>query len=189
MLNSQGMVSSHVKIAENAGGFTGLLLTDSTFGAPVMLGDLDGDGIDDMLVGAPGSNSDAGVVYVLSHTEDWTVLSHTQIEITGTTYFGRYLAYLGDMDADGHVEVAVAAREEVYILTLHTTVMPCVPTQIPFSDVAVPGSLTGVLGDRVTVSCIEGYSGGGREPHHTCSNNLNLTRSRSVTPSTCSHLL
>ena len=39
----------------------------------------------------------------------------------------------------------------------------CTPTSVPFSDHSVPGSVTGFINETVEVTCIDGYSGGGKK--------------------------
>ena len=52
-LNTDGTVKSHQKINDTRGGFTGILDDDDRFGRSVAsLGDLDGDGVGDLAVGA-----------------------------------------------------------------------------------------------------------------------------------------
>lgn len=56
-LNSNGTVSSSVKISRSQGNFTGYLEAFDRFGTSVAsVGDLDGDGIGDLAVGADGDN-------------------------------------------------------------------------------------------------------------------------------------
>ena len=52
-LNTDGTVKSHQKISDTQGGFTGILDDDDRFGiSAASLGDLDGDGVGDLAVGA-----------------------------------------------------------------------------------------------------------------------------------------
>ncbi len=64
-----GTVLSHQKISDTAGGFTGILGNGDNFGTVASLGDLDGDGVGDLAVGAIGDDdggSNRGAVWVLS---------------------------------------------------------------------------------------------------------------------------
>ncbi len=109
-----GWVLSHQKISDTEGGFTGILEDRDRFGSSVTsLGDLDGDGVDDLAVGAPSDQNVAvngGAVWVLFLNADGTVRAHQKISdteggFTGTLIdrdlFGISVASLGDLDGDG----------------------------------------------------------------------------------------
>lgn len=104
------------------------LARGSNFGSAVAnIGDLDGDGIDDLAVGAPGDTLDyggdiglqiaAGSIYIFFMHENATVRNYTRISgLDGNgpkTYandqFGFSLAGMGDMDGDEIVDLAVGA--------------------------------------------------------------------------------
>lgn len=93
------------------------------------LQDWDNNGVVDIAVGAPrdddglgnGLRSERGAVYILYLTSQGTVRTHTKLsatsggitgEIDQNDNFGRSLATLPDMDADGVVELAVGARHD-----------------------------------------------------------------------------
>ena len=120
-LNIDGTVKSEQKISETAGGFTGDLNL-GRFGTSIAsLGDLDGDEISDIAVGAPEDNdgaSHAGAVWVLFLNANGTVKSYQKISATeggftglldGEDLFGTSAAYLGDLDGDGVADLAVSA--------------------------------------------------------------------------------
>ena len=69
LMAQPGAVQSHQKISDTAGGFTGTLDDDDRFGRSVAgVGDLDGDGIQDIAVGADGDGDGGpgrGAVWVL----------------------------------------------------------------------------------------------------------------------------
>ncbi|MCH8851931.1 MAG: FG-GAP repeat protein, partial [Planctomycetes bacterium] len=73
------MVLSHQKISDTEGGFTGILDNSDIFGSSVAsLGDLDGDGVGDLAVGATGDDDGGpphGAVWVLFLNTDGTVKS------------------------------------------------------------------------------------------------------------------
>ncbi len=100
-LNIDGTVKSHQKISDTEGGFTGILDNSDWFGSSVAsLGDLDGDSIGDLVVGAWGDDDGGnarGAVWVLFLNTDGTVNSHHFIG----TGFGSTPASLGDLDGDG----------------------------------------------------------------------------------------
>lgn len=100
------------------------------------IGDLDGDGIDDLAVGAIGHpfGSSQGAIYILFLTEDKRIKGHTFITtgeagfepvLKENSCFGSSIARLGDLDGDGVTELAVGAmglgkqRGGVYILYLN----------------------------------------------------------------------
>ena len=117
-LNSDGTVRSHRKISATQGGFTGVLDNSDDFGSSVaFLGDLDGDGVGDLAVGARGDGAAIrGAVWVLFLNADGTVKSHQKINDTQGGFtgvldefarFGRSVTYIGDLDDDGVGDLAV----------------------------------------------------------------------------------
>lgn len=99
------------------------LNADDRFGSSVTTGDLDGDGQDDLIVGAPRNDAtglNAGAVYVfLGPLPNSGVLSASMADIVLTgegwgdiwsvgDHFGTCIA-LGDMDGDGHADLLVGA--------------------------------------------------------------------------------
>ena len=98
-------------------------MTDaSLFGiSSTQIGDLDGDGVVDIVVGA-ARDEDGGVnrgaVYVLFLNADGTVKSQQKISdiegglsttLANSDEFGRSVANIGDIDGDGVVDIGVAA--------------------------------------------------------------------------------
>ena len=128
------------KISATAGGFTGTIDDLSEFGSAVAsLGDLDGDGIDDMVVGHPGNNAGGtkrGAVWILFMNANGTVRSNQAISsvsgqgalpLSDLDQFGASVSVIGDLNFDGTVDLAVGAfgdseggknRGAVYILFL-----------------------------------------------------------------------
>ncbi|MEQ9824624.1 MAG: integrin alpha [Puniceicoccaceae bacterium] len=114
-------VDSLTLITDGMGGITdGDLESGVRFGASVaIIGDVDGDGIDDLMVG--DSASVAGSVWVLLMNADNTVKSYQRIRpgmggmpadtFVGTWGFGISVAALGDIDGDGIPDVAVGAYD------------------------------------------------------------------------------
>ena len=168
-LDANGSVLSHTKISDTAGGFTGSLDDGDRFGRKVAaLGDLDGDGVPDLAVGAPGDDdggvspaADRGAVWILFLNPDGTVASHRKISalaggFTGALddldLFGRSVGLVGDLEGDGTLELAVGAALDddggancgaVWLLSLDAT--GAVVSNPKLSDTS--GALAGALDD------------------------------------------
>lgn len=101
-----GQVLYHEKISVSSGG---------TFGGAVeLLSDLDGDGIEELAVGAhdTGNPAGTGAVWILFLNRDGTVreevLLPTPTEVTTTEEYGLAIATLGDLDGSGPSVQAIA---------------------------------------------------------------------------------
>lgn len=122
-LNDDGTVRESTKISATQGGFTGSLNMGARFGSAVEpLGDLDGDGVPDLAVGAsrgPFFAIGPSRIFVLFLNSDGTVREHIEIgdqlgglsaSIDTGDLFGEAIANLGDLDGDGVVDLAVGAN-------------------------------------------------------------------------------
>lgn len=145
-LNANGTLKSFQKITEGVGGGPSNLDETDYFGADVgALGDINGDAIPDLVVGAPGDDDagpDAGAVYVLllkggvGEPNPGQVLG-APVKIAagqagfvgppGGNWFGYSSRLVGDLDGDLRPEIAVgnplsneagAASGSVWILSL-----------------------------------------------------------------------
>ena len=87
-----GTVLSHQKISQTMGGFAATLVDSDRFGEAIAnIGDLNGDGIDDLAVGAVGTDdggTNKGAVYILFMNADGTVASHQKISDTDGGFGG-----------------------------------------------------------------------------------------------------
>jgi plastocyanin len=120
LLNADGAVKSSTKVASGAGGGP-TLATDDRFGSSVSsVGDLDGDGVADLAVGAVGDNTggtNRGAVYVLLMNTDGTVKSSAKIAsgvsggptLVNADSFGSSVTSLGDLNGDGVADLAAGA--------------------------------------------------------------------------------
>jgi hypothetical protein len=87
---------------------------DAWFGYSVgTAGDVNGDGYSDIIVSAPGKNSNSGSLYAyygssasLDDTAGWTKPSNLE-----NAHFGHSVASAGDINADGYADVIVGAPQ------------------------------------------------------------------------------
>ena len=113
-----GEVRSVLPVSTGLGGFTGPV--GPGFGRSVaVLGDLDGDGVQELMVGDTGpggGGSTQGRLWVLFQNADGTIRSETRISageggfngpLADDGSFGVSLAPVGDLDGNGTLEVAV----------------------------------------------------------------------------------
>ena len=122
-MNSNGTVSSTVEINNNTSNGPNLKVSDEFGSSIANIGDLNGDGVTDIAVGATGDdagatiNTNIGAIHIMLLNSDGTVSS--TIKINGTTTngpvlniedkFGTSIANIGDLNNDGISDIAVGA--------------------------------------------------------------------------------
>jgi hypothetical protein len=154
-LNANGTVKTEQKISGTAGGFGGALDDTDNFGESVAaIGDIDGDGVMDLAVGAEGDDDGGfsrGAVWILFLNANGTVKAQQKISDTQGGFgglldndddFGAGVALAGDLDGDGSPEIAIAAPQDddggtnrgaVWIVSLFRCVLPPTVTMQPES--------------------------------------------------------
>lgn len=140
-LNRDGTVKAHQKISSIAGDFAGPLDDFDSLGFSVASpGDIDGDRIADLAVGAfldDDGGMERGAVWILFLNANGTVKAHQKISSTfggftgrldDSDTFGSSVTSPGDVDNDGIVDLAVGAYQDddggtncgaVWMLFLH----------------------------------------------------------------------
>ena len=118
-------VDSFQKISEIEGNFLNLLNDGDQFSHSVTnLGDLDGDGINDLAISSSYDDDDAtdsGAFYIVFLKNDDTVKSYQKISNTEGGFsgildevdnFGQSLVNIGDINSDGITDLAVGAFKD-----------------------------------------------------------------------------
>ncbi|QDU56689.1 FG-GAP-like repeat-containing protein [Aeoliella mucimassa] len=139
-MDQSGVLKRSQKIASEVGGGPSLHSGERFGSSLAAIGDLDGNGVIDLAVGAAQhgeGDAKTGGFYILFMAADGTVTSYTEIysesdggpDLTNGGRFGSSIASLGDIDGDGFREIAVSADLEdtiapwqgnVYLISLNT---------------------------------------------------------------------
>jgi LIM domain/FG-GAP-like repeat len=132
-LHRNGTVRAQQRISSGVGGFPSVLDRHDFFGTGVSgIGDLNNDGVPDLIVGAQNDDDagyNHGCVYILFLARDGTVAAYSKISeveggFTGTlsnsAFFGGATAGVGDVNSDGIPDVLVTSwTHGVWILHLN----------------------------------------------------------------------
>lgn len=120
-LDSNQKVKSYKEIGEFQNGFSQSLDFNDGFGGHLTtIGDLDSNGVDEIVAAAAGDDdggTDRGAVYILYMKADGTVKSYKKIsssvgQVTGLangSLFGTDVSRMGDFNSDGVEDIAVGA--------------------------------------------------------------------------------
>ena len=166
-LDTEGEVLQEQKIADGTGGFDGDLDNGDRFGSAIAnIGDVNGDGITDLAVGAPNDDDgsdNAGAVWILFMKNDGSIETAQKIssdegdfdgKLDDDYQFGAAVAGIGDLDNDGIPDLAVGApggdddsadRGEIWILFLDAGGKVRQEQRVAEGD----GDFNGSLGDDV----------------------------------------
>ncbi len=126
-------------------------------GALAGLGDVDGDGIGDVAIGAPNDHGGSGLVELRSGVDGFVLAQWTGRTLTGQFGARNSIADAGDLDADGVHDLALteitglvdlAVELKVYSGTTHTlllskTIAPNYSGSFVYSSVSSAGDLDG----------------------------------------------
>lgn len=153
-MNTNQTVKSYSIIGENKGGLNGTFGNMQSFGTSIVsLGDIDGDGNNDLLVGNSSGGGTRGEVYVLLMNPNGTVkqyqiIGDSQIGLTNSASFGLSATLLGDINKDGKKEVAITSTGNqwaIHIISLNSSGTLSVHKKINETSGGFTGNANGSL--------------------------------------------
>ncbi|MDC0159133.1 integrin alpha [Candidatus Nitrosopelagicus sp.] len=153
-MNTDGSVDSTVEINDSTTNGPTLAGNDEFGYSVANIGDLDGDGVNDLAVGAPEGDSglpNTGSVHIIFMNTDGSVDSTVEINSSTTNgptliqndQFGSSVANIGDLDGDGVNDLAVGAQRDdeggisrgaVHIMFVEGTLPPSTSTDSTSTD-------------------------------------------------------
>lgn len=182
-MNQNGTVNHYQKISQTTGGFQGILVDESFFGSDIAnVGDLDSNGVQDLVIGASGDDDGgawAGALWVLFMNSDGTVLGQQKISaVTGwpnspvgvSDRVGKGIDSIGDLNSDGVIDIAIGAHEDddggnnhgaVYILFLNSNGTVQNHTKISEITPGFIGDLTASANFGWSIACLGDLDGNG----------------------------
>ena len=143
-----------VKIEEGSGGFFATLDAGDRFARDHdQAGDINGDGVIDLVIGARSDDdgaTDAGAVYILFMNNDGTVQSNQKISATqggftdtllANNFFGYGVAGIGDYDGDNIPDIAVSApaSTNIALYIIHLNINGTVKSFVKNSNIMAQG--------------------------------------------------
>jgi hypothetical protein len=121
----------------------------AAFGAAVAgLDDVDGDGVSDVAVGAPGANR----VHILSGADRSVIRTITDPDGLTGKQFGFAVANVGDVNGDGVDDLGIGAPGVFGIVPLPCPVEPCPPPDPSLGRAFVVSSATGSVIHKIVPS-------------------------------------
>ena len=116
-MKRNGDVRKSTLIDSSTAGFKGVINSGDILGFDAACpGDINGDGVNDLIIGAYGTNNNTGAAYVLFMNSNSTLKGYKKISDSALTLaygdkFGESVGGIGDQDGDGVPDIAVGAPE------------------------------------------------------------------------------
>ena len=130
LMNSNGTVSNTITLSYDMLNYSGLSKPSRLGSSVANIGDLNGDGTSDIIVGASRADinttidpiDDDGALYVMFMNSNGTTSSTIEINdntvndlvLAGAPNFGSSVANIGDLNGDGTSDIAVGASDITY---------------------------------------------------------------------------